>query len=179
MEIRKLNSQKIKELNEWQKKIYHQINLFMGGIELSYFDLDTSGFDISCSKTRCDLFLRIVPKNNSCLEIFLYAKPDEIYISLDGWHENLQYKQNSFDDFVKNIEKFLVFILSESCKLVIFKSNNKPYKWNLYGLENDEWKFYSSTGLLFYNFFGKRNQEEKQFRIFKNAVYPKELFKQE
>ena len=176
MEIKELESQEIEKLNEWQKDFYSRLNLFIDELESKYFDVDKSKYEVSCSKKRCDLLLRLVTKNNSLPEIRLYIQSSEIYVCLDGWHENLEYDKVNFDMFFENIKKLLIFMLSESCKLVIFKSNNKPYKWNLYGLENSSWKFYSSTGLLFHNLFGRRSREEKQLNVFKQAVYPKELF---
>lgn len=176
MEIKKLEPQEIEKLNEWQKKFYFQLNLFIDELESRHFDVNKTKYELPCPKKKCDLLLKLVTKNNPLLEICLYIKANEIFVSLDGWHENLEYDKVYFDKFFANIKRLLIFILSESCKLVIFKSDNKPYKWNLYGLENNSWKFYSSIGLLFYNFLGKKSREEKQVGIFKQAPYPKELF---
>lgn len=178
MEINKLKPEEIQKLNESQKEFYRQFDSFIEGLESEPFDIDKSKYEIFCSRKKCDLVLKIVPKNNLWAEIILYIKPKEIYICLDGWHENIEYQEFSFSKVVENIKKLIIFMLSASCKLIIFKSNNKPYKWSLYGLENGNWKICSSTGPLFYNFFGKKNWEEKQIIIFKEVAYPNELFQE-
>lgn len=176
MEIKKLDVKQIEKLNELQKYFYNQLNLFIYKLDEKYFDLVKTFYTIDCAKNKNILQIKITSKDTLWISINIYIEPKEVFIDFDGWHEDIQYDGSFLTEFYEKFKRLLIFALSESCKLIIYKSNDKPYKWSLYAFEENKWKFYSWTGSLIYNFFGKKTKIEKQSHIFKEATYPKELF---
>ncbi len=176
MEINKLDIREIEKLNELQKYFYEHLRSFIQRLDVKYFDSSRTFLKIDKRKGRYCLELMLVSKEILEIDVNVYINCKEITFYLDGWHENIMHDGISVAEFYERFEKLLLFGLSKSCKIVVNKSNGKPYKWSLYALENEHWKFYSMTGLLLYNFFGKRTKEEKQSNIFNEAIYPKELF---
>lgn len=176
MEIDKLNNLEIGKLNELQKYFYDQMSSFIQELDVQYIDANKTFFKVKRIKSRYALELKITSKKLSEIDIDICVEPKEAIIYLNGWHEEIPYEGDSFAEFYGKLKRLLVFSLSENCKIIIYKSNNKPYKWSLYAFEENKWNLYSYTSLLIYNFFGRRTWEEKQSHIFKEAIYPKELF---
>lgn len=176
MEINKLSAQAMSGLNEAQKYFYEQFNSFIRELDSKYFDLDKTTCIANRIKNDYVIEFKITAKESSWINIDIYIWPDEIIIDLSGWQENIYYGEWSLIELYEKLRKLLIFSLSENCKLIIYKSKDKPYKWNLYAFEEGGWKLYSSIWSLIYNFLGSRRQEEKQSHIFKEASYPKELF---
>ncbi len=119
--------------------------------------------------------LKLTPKRQSDPVVDVYIHRKRSVIHIDGWHEEFEHK-NSIVEAYNSLEKLLKFALSKSCKILITKANGKAYKWDLYSFENGEWKFYSTTGLLIYNYFGKRTKEEKASALFEEGFYPRDIF---
>lgn len=155
----------VKRLNEKQRTVCEFLLKFFEDIENGYKECTISFLKI---RNNLEVKLYFAPFNISSYEMTIYISDIAILIELDGWHENFYYdKVNLIGNFLKELRDFLIFVLSDACKLLIFKSNNKSYKWNL--LSTKENKLISSTGLLFYNFFGKKSVLEKKVTLFKNC----------
>lgn len=177
MDINILNSQEPENLNKLQKYFYEHSLMFLRNLDEGYFDLSESFYRINKIEDKLELELRLVSKNKSEINITIYINSEQLIVFVNGWSGNILYKDIPIIEFYDDLEKFLVFALSDCCKIVTYKSNNKPYKWVLYAFEENTWRAYSSTRLLIYNFFGKRTKEEKQSKLFKGVTYPKDFFR--
>lgn len=176
MEIKCLDPQSEKKLKETQQYFYQQLNGLVKDLDAKYFDITKSFFHLLSIKNESVLRVKIIPKEISWFDIEINITLKEIIIYLDGWHENFRFNESSYKETSFYLNKFIIFVLSESCKLEIYESNKKPFKWILCGFEQNRWKTYSLTGLLFYNYFGRRSKVEKQSHMLKETLYPKELF---
>lgn len=175
MRINKLEQSVIEKLNEHQKYFYVNLLSFIQELDCNHF----SEIEILAKKDKkCNYFIEfnLLVKNRQEIDVTIHIDYSQIIIDLAGWHENINFQRYSKDDLFQTIKSFLVFALSKNCKIIIYKSNNFAYKWDLYALENNSWRFYSTTRLFIYNFFGKKTMKEKVSSLFQDSVIPKDFF---
>ena len=121
--------------------------------------------------------LRVEIKNgNTCLE-FTYQAPSELEFDVfaeffedsfalycDGWHDELVMKKCPNENATRILEK-LKSIFEGKVKVRVTYAGKSPYKWEILFDEGIDWKVLRLTGLLFYNYLGKRKTIEKVNRI--------------
>lgn len=157
----------LKKLHEKQRIVCEFLLDFFKEIENGYKECNVSFLR---TENNLEAKLYFAPFNVESYEIAIYVSNVAVLIELNGWHEHFYYdKLDSVGVFLKDLKNFLIFILSDACKLLIFKSDNRPYKWNLMFIKEN--KLISSTGLFFYNFFGKKSVLEKKAALFKDSSF--------
>ncbi len=109
MKINELLLDEIEELNELQKYFYEHLKLFVYKLDGSYFDLKKTFFQTNLVKRHYSLKLKLIPKRQDSPEIDIYINTRMVTISIDGWHEELEYINNSFVEFYESFEKLLFF----------------------------------------------------------------------
>ncbi|OGW93597.1 MAG: hypothetical protein A3K16_06320 [Omnitrophica bacterium RIFCSPLOWO2_01_FULL_45_24] len=175
MVINELRGQPLDRLTATQRFFYERSREFTVKLDGSYLADDETFYAISDGKNSI-LELKLTPRNTSEITVDIYVSPKEVTVWLDGWHEDIEFTDSLMKEQYEKIEKLVMFALSKQCKIIIYKAAGKAYKWKLYAFENGNWKFYSMAASLVYNFLGHRTTEEKQSRVFNEAVYPAELF---
>jgi hypothetical protein len=100
-------------------------------------------------------------------DITIEVFPNEITVLANGLHLH-------FDD-IKDVEKtvqnvlgMLRELLSPSMRVVEFRSNGHPYRWVLESFRNNRWHREDTTGIVFYNIFGRRTKN-----IYQNQILPR------
>ena len=70
---------------------------------------------------------------------------EETTVVFEGWHDH-------FSDPEEAVRCFLAG-LSQNCRIRVTERGGKPHNWVLERLRDDQWVPYSSTGLLFFQFW--------------------------
>ena len=164
------------KLTEQQKTLYERLVGFVKELDARYFQSITIFSRENRNKSVCVAF-RLCPSEDKRIFIELYLDVDRVVIDLGGWHEDFYYSKRDILDSFRILKEFLIFLLSSKCKLIIFFFNGKPYKWHLFGLDsNGQWRRYSTTGLIFFNYFGRKHQQEQTSTLYSDAPSPREFF---
>jgi hypothetical protein len=94
-------------------------------------------------------------------EVKLECMDYGVYPSAEGWHggcwDVTVWKPQ---DLERSLREFLASVLSDA-ELEIFYSGSKPYKWVLHHTYEGQ-QVADETGLLFFNWFGRRSHEIKR-----------------
>jgi hypothetical protein len=105
----------------------------------------------------------IRPDHPGSYAVTAHVDPWEITIIFGGAHHHFT-PDGEFDHSDnKAVEAALAFVddlLHGEYKLVINKSNGKPYRWTFYFKFHDTWRFFSTTWIFWFNYFGHRSKEE-------------------
>jgi hypothetical protein len=80
--------------------------------------------------------------------VFLHAKNGAFTVGFGGWHEH-------FDSESEALDCFVVGLIGE-CRLKIYRRWRVEYRWTLEYPSNGGWIQDSTTGLLFFPFWGSR-----------------------
>ena len=106
------------------------------------------------------------PKQSaSGFDIALEIADAEMRIETDrGWHE---YWADPTAQDVENVLGLVRDMLSAACRLRERRACGSPYRWDLESLVDGVWRRDGTTGLLFWNYFGRRSQ-----RIYQNDALP-------
>jgi hypothetical protein len=102
----------------------------------------------------------IAPEEESGFEIVFYENENDYIVHFKGWHEHFI----NIDEATNCIK----FGLSNKCRLKEFSRGEKPYKWVVEYLENDNWLVDSETGLLNIYFWKKKQIQTYQNNIILN-----------
>lgn len=101
--------------------------------------------------------VKIFPLTPDGFEVSIFQDSHECIVSFEGWHEHF-----SSEDEALNC---LVWGLTPACRLVISMRGNAAHKWTVQSLEDNQWKDVGTTGLLFFNYFGRKSQKILQNNI--------------
>ena len=113
--------------------------------------------------------LDIPKKSDAGFDITVEVFPDQIVISADGPHYHLNNYQ-SVDETVMAALGLVRDMLSNGMRVIEYTRNGKPFKWELQSFQNGRWVNEETTGMLSFNFWGKKGS-----RIFQNDVLPNRL----
>jgi hypothetical protein len=91
---------------------------------------------------------------------------DEISLFCEGFHEHYPLEGDP-DTFANHYIGFLYDLLTPLMRLREHLAGESPYKWALECLEGDIWRPERTTGLLFFNYLGRRSE-----RIYQNFSFP-------
>lgn len=118
-------------------------------------------------KDRLDFYYE--PEDGKGFSVDVIANPKSYLLSCEGWHEEFQQEDMSDDAFAQQLFERLQKLLDGRATLVITKTNGRPYKWELFHeYEPGKTESLSMTGLIFFNYFGKRSKETRVNTILQN-----------
>jgi hypothetical protein len=101
--------------------------------------------------------IRVLPSTSDGFTVSLAVNQDSYTVSFNGWHEDFQDRAEALDCFA--------FGLSPECRLKEYWRGNVACKWTVESQENGEWIEDSTTGLLIFPFWMK-----KQIRYLQNTL---------
>jgi hypothetical protein len=101
----------------------------------------------------------------SGFDVFLTVTDGDVLLETDrGWH--LQQEGPS----EQQIEEFLGLVrdmLSTACRLRERRAGGRPYRWHLESFVEGVWRRDGTTGLVFWNYFGRRSEH-----VYQNDTLP-------
>lgn len=77
-----------------------------------------------------------------------------VTVGFEGWHEEFADPEEALNCFAWG--------LSNECRLKVISRGGKPHKWVVQSLENGQWVNESTVGLLFFQFWRRKNTEYVQ-----------------
>ena len=93
--------------------------------------------------------ITVFPNDTDGFEVSITRNSENSYtVSFNGWHED-------FEDVEETINVFGLG-LSDECRLKEYRRGNFAYKWTVETLENGQWLEHSTTALLIFPFWRKR-----------------------
>ncbi len=109
--------------------------------------------------------LKIFKQDEYGFDIEINCESYGVYPIVDKWHGapwdiTVMEPEEICDDCLE----FVSSLLCSDSKLIVFYSNNKPYKWVL-SFPHDGKIVEEETESLFFNYFGRRKKSEFQNRI--------------
>jgi hypothetical protein len=99
----------------------------------------------------------VIPTSDSGFTVDLYVNDDEYTVHFNGWHESFTEQDEALNCFA--------FGLSNGCRLKEFRRSGFAYKWTVEYKEQGNWIEDSTTGLLLFPFWGKR-----EIRLLQNGL---------
>jgi len=164
MNIVYANNFSLDTLNERQRILSNFLLKFFGDIKSNHNGCTVTL--LGASKNR-EFRISLAPADKSSYEMVIIVSNLSILLELDGWHEHFYFdKIDLFDCFLAELNNFLIFVLSNMCKMLTYQSNGKDYKWTLVSSDG---KVMSSVGIIIYNYFGKKSIVEKKVVLFSDA----------
>lgn len=110
--------------------------------------------------------LDIPQQSENGFNITIEIDENRLILYTEGSHIHLDDVQDP-KHLVQDILGLLRDLLSSAMRVVEFLSDDKPYKWSMESFRNGKWENENTTGLLFYNYFGKKTQ-----KIYQNDILP-------
>ena len=92
--------------------------------------------------------ITIDAQSSNGFTVFLEARKGTFTVAFDGWHEHFEAESSALNCFA--------FGLIGKCRLKVCRSGKVEYRWTLEYPTNDGWQEDSTTGLIFFPFWRKR-----------------------
>lgn len=92
--------------------------------------------------------ISVFPTSDKGFVVSYYEGVNFYTVFYNGWHEDFEDKTEALNCFV--------FGLSYKCRLVEFQRGDVTYKWTVEFNKNNEWFVDSTTSLLFFPFWSKK-----------------------
>lgn len=99
----------------------------------------------------------VMPSQEGGFPVSFIVEGNEFVVYFDGWHERFSDAQEAINCFA--------FGLSQECRLVVYKRGGMTYKWTMQYIDKERWIDDSSTGLLFFPYWRKRESVVLQNRL--------------
>lgn len=80
--------------------------------------------------------------------ISFHAARNEFVVSFDGWHDHFETESDAL--------KCFEFGLVGPCRLKVYRRWKMEYRWTLERFVDDRWEECSTSGLLIFPFWGRR-----------------------
>ena len=109
----------------------------------------------------CNDSSEITFKKNSHegFDLIIKCDIDSIYIYTDiGYHNEYPLTKN-LQTVLTEVTGLARDLLSKNMRIREYLSNNKPYRWDVESLVDNKWYSVDSTGLIFWNYLGKRSEK--------------------
>ncbi|MBK6980714.1 MAG: hypothetical protein IPH30_03675 [Betaproteobacteria bacterium] len=103
--------------------------------------------------------ITVLPLDSAGFPVSIHVADEEVVVAFAGWHEHFESAEEALDCFA--------FGLSRECRLKVFTRGGFAYRWTVESLENGNWAEDSTTGLLFFPFWRRR-----EVVYFQNRVIP-------
>ncbi len=102
--------------------------------------------------------ISVLPQNSHGFNVTLLQNSEASYtVFFNGWHED-------FEDVEETVNVFGLG-LSDECRLKEYRRGNIAYKWTVETLEDGQWLEHSTTSLLFFPFWRKREVQYLQNKL--------------
>lgn len=101
-----------------------------------------------------DMNISVFPLFDDGFTVSFSASKDTYTIGFNGWHEEFQDKEEALNCFA--------FGLSSECRLKEIRRGSFAYKWTVESKENGRWVEDSTTGLLLFPFWKKKEERYLQ-----------------
>jgi hypothetical protein len=92
--------------------------------------------------------IRVLPLSDGGFSVWLIERAHDYAVHFEGWHEEFEDEDEALDCFA--------FGLSSDCRLRECGRGGVAYKWTVESLEEGRWISGSTTGLLFFPFWKRR-----------------------
>jgi len=123
-------------------------------------------WSIDADEDHC--ILDIPPYSDTGFSITIEVFPEEITVSMGGPHEHFRREGMSPEELVGSVLGLTRDLLSPAMRLREQRAGGSAFQWHVEALQADgTWLAEATTGLLFWNYFGKRSE-----RIYQNDVLP-------
>ena len=109
--------------------------------------------------------------DESGFDIHVEVDSEEVAIYCEGYHDHHQLEGEP-NDFANHVVGFLYDLLTSLMRVREYCAGGFPYKWSLECREGDAWVPESTTGLLFYNYFGRKTESFFQNSTLKEREDP-------
>jgi hypothetical protein len=109
-------------------------------------------------------------QNEKGFDVMVEVSSSGIIVSTHGAHQHFDSPEDSNDVKTKKALTLVRDLLSSDMRIREFCAGNSAYRWNIEVVQDNQWRLECSTGLLFWNYFGKRSE-----RIFQNFTLPGRL----
>ncbi len=105
-------------------------------------------------------------KASSELEYDVYGEffEDSFTLCCDGWHDEF-FMDGSPERKAERILEMLKSIFEGKVKVRVKFAGKSPYQWEIFFDKGIDWDVMHLTGLIFYNYFGKRKAVDKVNKI--------------
>ena len=104
-------------------------------------------------------------------DIHLDVSCRQIMIDCGGFHDHRELN-TEMTKFVHHYFGYIYDMLSSTMRLRVFSSNKRPYKWVLEYRDGEQWLAESTTGMLLFNYFGKKSEHILQNRTLPERENP-------
>ena len=123
-------------------------------------------WSIDADEDHC--ILDISPCSDTGFSIPIEVSPDEITVSMGGAHEHFYREGTSPEELAGSVLGLTRDLLSPAMRVREQRAGGSAFQWHVEALQEDgTWLAEAMTGLLFWNYFGKRSE-----RIYRNDVLP-------
>jgi hypothetical protein len=115
-----------------------------------------------------DFQLTIKKINEKGFDLNLELFGDDVVLHCESMHQHItNLEKKPTPEFANEVFGVIYDYLTTDVRMKEFQSNGSPFKWVIESLSEDKWERGQSTGILFYNYFGKKTIE-----IFQNDYLP-------
>lgn len=130
------------------------INVFLSQVErLNIAPLTRSNF----RRTNDSLYFSYEPNQPRGFSVQAQLQEGEFWLDCEGWHEHFAIEGGSEEKFAQSCLEKLITLLNGQTTLKVSKAGRWPYKWELiYKYADDKHESLGVTGLLVFNYFGRR-----------------------
>jgi hypothetical protein len=114
--------------------------------------------------------LRFPPIDSTGFEVAIQVGDGYIYVLMGNNHHSFSPTRESVDESMGAALGLARDLLSPDMRLRELRAGGMPYKWLVEARSGDGWQLEAETGLLFYNYFGRRTEH-----LFQNRQLPGRL----
>ena len=101
--------------------------------------------------------ITVLSKNSDGFDVWLCEKKTGYTVGFSGWHEEFKSKNEVLNCFA--------FGLSDEYRLKITKRGGIDCGWTLQNFDGEQWIDESTTGLLIFPFWNKKNFEYRKNKV--------------
>lgn len=112
--------------------------------------------------------LRIPKTSENGFDVNVDVSTHDITVFTEGAHRHFDFAhgQNE-EDLVREVLGLVRDLLSPHMRLRILLAGKQSYRWHMEVYQNDKWQTEETTGLLLWNYFGRRSE-----KILQNELLP-------
>lgn len=111
--------------------------------------------------------LRFPPPDTLGFEVGVQAGEGYLYVLMGRMHESFNVDPQQPKEAVITALGLIRDLLSPRVRLRELRAGGRPYRWFVESYDGSTWQLEAETGLLLFNFFGKRSEH-----VFQNRQLP-------
>jgi len=111
--------------------------------------------------------LRFPPADAHGFEVAIQAGEGYLYVLMGRNHQPFDVDPRNPAEAVTGALGLVRDLLSPNMRLRELRAGGRPYRWYVETHDGETWQLEAETGLLFFNFFGKRSEH-----VFQNHQLP-------